>query len=138
MLLERRVRRRHPSVDAPSQPRVLATIAVGLLLGIAVTLTSVGAGALGTVALLYLFPALSTDRLVGTDIAHAVPLTLLAGLGHASLGHLDTHILLLLLTGSVPAVLLASRFALRMPQRHLRVVVALMLVVVGTRILWGA
>jgi uncharacterized membrane protein YfcA len=112
------------------------TVLVGVGLGIAVTLTSVGAGALGTVALLFLFPRLATDRLVGTDIAHAVPLTLLAGLGHASLGHLDMSILGALLTGSVPAVLIASRVALRLPQRLLRVLLALMLLIVGAKILW--
>ncbi len=117
-----------------SKPR--ATILVGMALGIAVTLTSVGAGALGTVALLFLYPRLATDRLVGTDIAHAVPLTLLAGLGHASLGHLDMGILGALLTGSVPAVLLASRVALRLPQRLLRVLLAVMLLIVGAKILW--
>jgi uncharacterized membrane protein YfcA len=100
-------------------------------------LTSVGAGALGTIALLYLFPRLSTDRLVGTDIAHAVPLTLLAGLGHASLGHMDAAVLGYLLMGSIPAVLLASRLALRLPHRVLRILLALMLAIVGLKILWG-
>jgi len=113
------------------------TVAIGVLLGVAVTLTSVGAGALGTIALLYLFPRLSTDRLVGTDIAHAVPLTLLAGLGHASLGHMDAAVLGYLLMGSIPAVLLASRLALRLPHRVLRILLALMLAIVGLKILWG-
>lgn len=141
MLLERRWRgpRPGPVDDAPSpSPRTLATVAVGFLLGVAVTLTSVGAGALGTVALLYLYPRLATDRLVGTDIAHAVPLTLVAGLGHASLGHLDGGVLALLLAGSVPAVLVAARLAVRVPQARLRGWVAVMLAVVGARILWGA
>ena len=141
MLSERFLRRAatHGLAEAPhatdrSHPR--ATVLVGVGLGVAVTLTSVGAGALGTVALLFLFPRLATDRLVGTDIAHAVPLTLLAGLGHASLGHLDMALLGALLTGSVPAVLLASRVALRLPQRLLRVLLAVMLLIVGSKILW--
>jgi uncharacterized protein len=139
MVLERLLRRRTPAQDPTTPPpRVFATIAVGVLVGIAVTLTSVGAGALGTVALLYLFPSLSTDRLVGTDIAHAVPLTLLAGLGHATLGHTDLHVLGLLLLGSVPSVLIASRLALRIAQRWLRVLLAVMLAVVGAKILYSA
>jgi len=147
MLLERvlraRVRRPEHAAGVTDQDRFTdatrqrLTIGVGVLLGIAVTLTSVGAGALGTIALLYLFPRLSTDRLVGTDIAHAVPLTLLAGLGHASLGHMDAAVLGYLLMGSIPAVLLASRLALRLPHRVLRVLLAIMLAIVGTKILLG-
>jgi len=147
MLLERLLRNRvRQPVEAAgtlaedrfSEPtRLRLTVGVGVLLGIAVTLTSVGAGALGTIALLYLFPRLSTDRLVGTDIAHAVPLTLLAGLGHASLGHMDAAVLGYLLMGSVPAVLLASRLALRLPHRVLRILLAIMLAIVGTKILLG-
>ena len=141
MLVERMVsgRQTHPEPGAHPPPRrLVATVTVGLLVGAAVTLTSVGAGALGTVALLYLFPWLSTDRIVGTDIAHAVPLTLVAGLGHAALGHTDLHVLGLLLLGSVPSVLIASRLALRIAHRWLRVLLAVMLAVVGGKILYGA
>jgi hypothetical protein len=69
-----------------------------VLLG-TVTLTSIGAGALGTVTLFFLYPLLATPRLVGTEIAHAVPLTLVAGLGHASMGNLDLELLGQLLMG---------------------------------------
>ncbi|WP_163020718.1 sulfite exporter TauE/SafE family protein, partial [Pseudomonas viridiflava] len=65
------------------------TVVTGLILGTMVALTSIGAGALGTVALFILFPLLPTRRLVGTEIAHAVPLTLVAGLGHASMGNMN-------------------------------------------------
>src|SRR6202012_111512 len=92
------------------------TVATGVMLGVGVTLTSVGAGALGVVALLALYPLrLTGDRLVATDIAHAVPVTLLAGASHAMLGHVDLRILAFLLSGSIPAVLLASRAAVRLP-----------------------
>jgi uncharacterized membrane protein YfcA len=139
-LLTERLWRPTLSLENATTPRAhstLATVIVGALLGVAVTLTSVGAGALGTVGLFYLYPRLSTDRLVGTDLAHAVPLTLMAGLGHASLGHVDITILTRLLLGSVPAVLIASRIAVRLPQRMLRLLVALMLAIVGTKILTG-
>jgi hypothetical protein len=115
------------------------TIIVGVLLGAAVTFTSVGAGALGVVALLYLYPLrLTTDRLVATDIAHALPLTLVAGLGHATLGHLNLPVLALLLLGSIPGVLVASRLAIRLPQPVMRGLLAVILGAVGGRILFAA
>jgi hypothetical protein len=78
----------------------LPTVLIGVGLGVLVTLSSIGAGALGTLALFALYPALPTRRLVGTEIAHAVPLTLVAGLGHASMGNLNYMLLLNLLMGS--------------------------------------
>lgn len=117
----------------------LLTVVTGLLLGLAVTLTSVGAGALGVVALLYLYPLrLAADRLVATDIAHALPLTLVAGLGHATLGHLDYAVLGYLLLGSIPGVFVASRLAIRLPQPLLRGMIAVVLGVVGCRVLLTA
>lgn len=112
------------------------TVLTGLLVGIGVTLTSVGAGALGAVALLYLYPLrLSSDRLVATDIAHALPVTFVAALGHAALGHIDLQILACLLLGSVPGVLLASRAVIRIPPMVTRVMIAVMLAVVSERML---
>lgn len=112
------------------------TVATGLVLGVAVTLTSVGAGALGVVALLYLYPLrLSGDRLVATDIAHALPLTIIGGMGHAALGHVDWRLLGFLLVGSIPAVLVASRIAIRLPPEFTRVLIAIMLAIVGGRML---
>ena len=73
----------------------------GIVLGVLVTLSSVGAGALGTVALLFLYPRMSTLKIVGTDLAHAIPLTAVAGLGHLSLGNFDLDLLMSLLIGSV-------------------------------------
>jgi hypothetical protein len=113
------------------------TVLTGLLVGAGVTLTSVGAGALGAVALLYLYPLrLTGDRLVATDIAHALPVTFLAAVGHATLGHINLQILACLLLGSVPGVLLASRAVIRIPPMITRVMIAVMLAVVSERMLF--
>ncbi len=85
-----------------SKTQNLLTVAIGVMLGAMVTLTSIGAGALGTVTLFFLYPLLPTPRLVGTEIAHAVPLTLVAGIGDASMGNLDYGLLGQLLIGSLP------------------------------------
>jgi uncharacterized membrane protein YfcA len=112
------------------------TVLTGLLVGAGVTLTSVGAGALGAVALLYLYPLrLTADRLVATDIAHALPVTFLAAVGHATLGHVNLQILACLLLGSVPGVLLASRAVVRIPPMITRVMIAAMLAIVSERML---
>jgi len=122
----------------PERYTLLLTVATGLLLGIAVTLTSVGAGALGVVALLALYPLrLSGDRLVATDIAHALPVTVLAGATHAFLGHVDMQILGLLLAGSIPGVLISSRATVRLPAPLTNALVAIMLVFVSQRMLFG-
>jgi uncharacterized membrane protein YfcA len=114
------------------------TVVTGLLLGVAVTLTSVGAGALGVVALLALYPLrLTGDRLVATDIAHAVPVTAIAGATHAMLGHVDLHVLAFLLAGSIPGVLMASRATVRLPAPLTNTLVAIMLAFVSKRMLFG-
>jgi uncharacterized membrane protein YfcA len=114
------------------------TIATGVLLGVGVTLTSVGAGALGVVALLALYPLrLTGDRLVATDIAHALPVTAIAGATHVWLGHVDLHVLRFLLTGSIPGVLLASRASVRLPAPLTNALVAVMLAFVSERMLFG-
>lgn len=116
--------------------RLPLTIAAGLTLGVGVTLTSVGAGALGVVALLALYPLrLFGDRLVATDIAHALPVTIIAAASHALLRHVDTSVLLYLLAGSIPGVVLASRVALRLPTQLTNTFIALMLAVVSARML---
>jgi hypothetical protein len=118
--------------------KVLLTALAGLVLGVAVTLTSVGAGALGVVMLLALYPLrLTSDRLVATDIAHALPITLIAGLGHAFLGHVNFNVLAALLLGSIPGVLISSRITLRLPARMTRTLIALMLGTVSERMLFG-
>ena len=93
-----------------------ATVVLGLVIGAVVTLSSVGAGAIGVTALLLLHPALPISRIVGTDIAYAVPLTAAAGLAHASVGHLDVNLLIGLLLGSVPGILLGARVSKRVPE----------------------
>jgi uncharacterized protein len=118
--------------------RLPLTIAAGIMLGVGVTLTSVGAGALGVVALLALYPLrLSGDRLVATDIAHALPVTIIAAASHALLGHVDSTVLVYLLVGSIPGVILASRLAIRLPPQLTNTFIALMLAAVSTRMLIG-
>ena len=116
----------------PSSP--VSTVVTGAIVGALVTATSVGAGALGVAALLFLYPTLATSRIVGTDIAHAVPLTMLAGLGHASLGGVDIHLLGNLLLGSLPGVYLGSHLSRALPERLLRTLLALVLVLVAIRL----
>jgi uncharacterized membrane protein YfcA len=114
------------------------TVLAGLLLGVTVALTSVGAGALGVVVLLCLYPLrLTTDRLVATDIAQALPITLLAACGHTALGHVDLSILGPLLLGSLPGVLVASRLAIRLPESLARTLIGLMLALVSAHMLLG-
>lgn len=113
-----------------------ATVASGAILGVLVTLSSVGAGALGTVALFFLYPRLPSVRVVGTDIAHAVPLTAIAGMGHAALGTVDFHLLGSLLLGSLPGIYLGSLVASRIPERMLRGLLASMLILVGGKLMF--
>ncbi len=112
------------------------TVAIGVLLGATVTLTSIGAGALGTVTLFFLYPLLPTTRLVGTEIAHAVPLTLVAGLGHATMGNLDFGILAQLLMGSLPGIYIGSMLSGKVPDLYLRNAVAIMLFLVGYKLVF--
>jgi len=100
-----------------------------------VALTSVGAGALGVTALLLLYPGLAAIRIVGADLAHAVPLTLVAGLGHWWLGSIDWTLLATLLTGSLPGVLIGSHLAHRIPERLLRPTLAGVLVLAGGKLI---
>jgi uncharacterized protein len=118
-------------------PRLNAmTVAVGVMLGAIVTLTSIGAGALGTVALFVLYPLLQTKRLVGTEIAHAVPLTLVAGLGHAGMGNMDWGLLGFLLAGSLPGIYLGSHLSGRVSDGVLRPCLAAMLVFIGWKLVF--
>lgn len=114
----------------------VATVVTGAILGIIVTITSIGAGVLGTIALFMLYPLLPTVRLVGTEIAHAVPLTLVAGMGHAGLGNVDWGLLANLLIGSMPGIYLGSHLANRVADHWLRPALAIMLVFVGIKLLF--
>ena len=119
-----------------SQTQNAITVAIGVLLGTTVTLTSIGAGALGTVTLFFLYPLLATPRLVGTEIAHAVPLTLVAGLGHASMGNLDIGLLGQLLIGSLPGIYAGSMLSGKVPDLFLRNAIAIMLFFVGYKLIF--
>jgi uncharacterized protein len=116
------------------QGTVLFTAALGAVLGVLVSLSSVGAGAIGVTFLLVLYPRLPASRLVGSDIAHAVPLTLIAGIGHWFLGSIDVALLVSLLVGSIPGVILGSYVSARVPDKVLRPVLAGTLAVVGVRL----
>lgn len=111
-----------------------ATIATGAIVGALVTISSIGAGVLGTVALLFLYPRLSAVKVVGTDIAHAVPLTAVAGLGHMALGTVDLVLLGSLLLGSLPGIYIGSHLSAKVPEKVLRPILALMLLIIGTRL----
>lgn len=110
------------------------TVILGFVLGFLVTLTSVGAGALGVTALLILYPKLPITRIVGTDVAHAVPLTLVAGLGHASIGTVDYQLLGTLLIGSIPGIWIGSHLSAKVAEHWVRVLLALILVYVGQKL----
>jgi hypothetical protein len=113
------------------------TVLAGLVLGVLVTISSVGAGALGMVMLVGLYPAKPLARLVGTDVAHAVPLTLVAGMGHTLIGSVRWTLLLALLIGSVPGIAVGARLSTRVPERVLRPILAAILAIVGLRMLRG-
>lgn len=118
---------------APERTRI-ATVMVGVALGVLVSLSSVGAGAVGVIALVMLYPQLPMAKIVGSDIAHAIPLTLVAGVGHWMMGSVDWSIIMSLLAGSLPGIFFGSYFAIRIPERALRLVLAATLFVVATRI----
>ena len=98
------------------------------------TVSSIGAGVLGTVALLFLYPRLSAVKVVGTDIAHAVPLTAIAGMGHLALGTVDLVLLGSLLLGSLPGIYIGSHLSAKVPEKVLRPILATMLLIIGTRL----
>ncbi|MDE2579849.1 MAG: sulfite exporter TauE/SafE family protein [Hyphomicrobiales bacterium] len=111
------------------------TILVGAMIGVVVSISSVGAGAVGVTALLLLYPGLPLLRVIGTDIAHAVPLTLVAGMGHWMIGSVDVAMLVALLCGSVPGIIAGSCLAPRIPAGALRTVLAVVLLAVGFKML---
>jgi uncharacterized membrane protein YfcA len=112
------------------------TVAAGVLLGVVVALTSIGAGALGAVVLLYLYPLrLTPAKLVGTDLMHAIPLACIAGASHWAMGNLDWALLGWMLLGSVPGVLLGAHWATRAPEGALRPLLAILLIVAGAKVL---
>jgi uncharacterized membrane protein YfcA len=121
--------------DAPMVYPVALTILTGAVLGALVTLSSIGAGAVGTVALVFLYPRFPITRIVGTDIAHAVPLTLVAGLGHLALGHVDFALLLNLLIGSIPGIWLGSHASAGISERWSRPILAVLLLTISAKMI---
>jgi uncharacterized membrane protein YfcA len=123
--------------ELPPIPQAALTIGFGAAIGVLVSVSSVGAGAIGVTVLMLLFPKLSIHRIVGSDIAHAVPLTLVAGSGHWIIGDVDWHMLLSLLAGSIPGILITSRLAPKINERLIRYLLALVLSVVGVRLMFS-
>jgi hypothetical protein len=121
-------------VTVAPRTTTMFTVLTGAVLGVLVTISSVGAGAIGVTILLLLYPRLPMAIIVGSDIAHAVPLTLVAGVGHWFLGSVDWSLLTSLLTGSVPGVILGSYLAARVPDAVLRPMLAATLILVSGRL----
>lgn len=119
----------------PESRKPLLTVLFGLLLGVLVALTSIGAGAIGATLIMLLYPQLESRRVVGTDIAHAVPLTLVAGIGHAWLGHVDWNLLMSLLLGSIPGIWLGAQLTRRMPERLVRSLLCASLLTAGLKVI---
>lgn len=143
LFLRNRVMRRHLTDQTAKERKThgerfgrlqpYLTVFTGVILGVLVTLSSVGAGALGTIALLFLYPRLATVRVVGTDLAHAIPLTTVAGLGHLHMGNVDGQLLGSLLIGSLPGIYLGSLLSARVPESVLRPILASILMLIGMK-----
>jgi uncharacterized protein len=129
-----RFQQQRPPVD--ERLRVAATVGLGVALGTLVTVSSVGAGAMGVTILLVLYPALKMRDLVGSDIVHAVPLTLIAGAGYWVLGDVHPLMLAALLLGSIPGVIAGSMLAPRIPDHALRPALAAVLALAGLKMLF--
>lgn len=122
-------------IRSDDKNKTVATVITGAILGVMVTLSSVGAGALGAVALLFLYPRLRGVEIVATDIAHAVPLTAIAGIGYSTVGTVDWSLLGWLLVGSLPGIYLGSHLGVRIPDRLMRNILAVILIGVGVKCL---
>ena len=124
------------SIAQATRPRHWALpVLFGAVIGTLVTLTSVGAGAIGVIVLMLLYPALPLPRIIAADIAHAVPLTLVAGLGHASIGSVDWPLLAKLLAGSLPGIWLGSQLMRKTPDRVIRSLLSLLLAYAGVKLI---
>ncbi|PPD42150.1 MAG: hypothetical protein CTY15_12595 [Methylocystis sp.] len=124
----------HRLDDLSDQRIGLLTVTLGVFLGVLVSVSSVGAGAVGMTVLLALYPRMQTVRLVGSDIAHAVPLTFIAGFGHWLMGGVDWLLLFSLLVGSLPGIAIGSHLAARVPDHYLRPALATMMAAVGVKL----
>ncbi len=122
--------------DFGKNSSVWLTVLTGVILGVLVSISSVGAGALGATALMFLYPRLPTVKIVGSDIAHAVPLTLIAGLGHWWLGNINFLLLFSLLIGSIPGIIAGSYSTRFVPDGVLRPMLAVVLILVAAKLLF--
>lgn len=112
-------------------------LAMGLLLGILVTLSSVGAGAFGVMALVLMFPQLPMIRIIGSDVTHAVLLTLIAGMGHLFTGNVDFHLLAFLLLGAIPAIIIGTHVSSQLPEKKIRPILGATLFLIGLNFLFN-
>ena len=119
----------------PASRKPALTVVCGLILGVLVSLSSIGAGAIGATLIMLLYPRLESRRVVGTDIAHAVPLTLVAGIGHATLGHVDWNLLGALLIGSIPGIWIGAQLTRKMPETLVRTLLCVALVTAGLKVI---
>jgi uncharacterized membrane protein YfcA len=126
---------RSEGLRAMRHHRPALTVLVGSVIGIAVALTSLGAGAIGAACLALLYPELEPAEIAGSDIAHAVPLTAVAAAGHAWLGTIDYTMLLALLAGGIPGIVLGSLGSRRVPVRTLRMMLVATLTIAGVKLL---
>jgi uncharacterized membrane protein YfcA len=112
------------------------TILAGAILGVLVTITSVGAGAFGATLLVFLYPGrLNGKQIVGTDIVHAIPLTFVAGIGHLLIGSVDGHLLLNLLIGSIPGIIIGSLLVHKVSEKLVRIALSIVLIIAGARLI---
>ena len=119
----------------PETHKPALTLLCGVVLGVLVSLSSIGAGAIGATLIMLLYPRLPSQRVVGTDIAHAVPLTFVAGVGHATLGNVDWTLLAALLIGGVPGIWLGAQLTRRMPEQLVRALLCVALVTAGLKVI---
>ena len=132
-VLDRRTGNRRTATAAELTPRPVPTIAIGVLGGVIVGMTSVGSGSLMIVLLLFVYPMIGANQLVGTDLTQAVPLTLAAALGAVAFGHIEVGITTSLILGSVPAVLVGSLLSSSVPDRYVRPVIAFVILASGLK-----
>lgn len=136
--LQRRMQNRvnTPVRDFLARHQTAATVTMGVVLGVLVTLSSIGAGVFGVMVLVTLFPALAMIRIIGTDVTHAVMLTLVAGLGHLSMGNVDWHLLGLLLIGSLPMIVIGTNLSSRMPEDRIRPILGTTLMLLSIKFIF--
>ena len=131
LIINRALKR--PSISSTNRKKY--TILLGIMLGFIVTLTSVGAGAIGVTMLLILYPGLPIKKIIGTDIAHAIPLTLISGIGHASIGTVDPKLLMVLLIGSIPGVWIGSKLNAKANEEWIRLLLVIILIGIAIKLI---